>query len=129
MESGDRSDSGEQAAAERTVPDQADAGTNGELERVRRTSAFVELVRRRKKFLIPIVIFYLAFYMLWPILAEFTMVLDGQVTGSMTWALVYGFAQTIMVLVVTHLFLRQANNWDRLVEKARREANEGRPNA
>lgn len=124
MDGKDKPDVEEQESVEASSVGE-DAGIDEKLSRVRRTSAFGKLMQRKRRFLVPIVVFYLVFYMLWPVLAELTPVLDGRAVGAMTWAMVYGFAQAAMVLVVTHLFLRQANQWDVLVEEARREASGG----
>jgi uncharacterized membrane protein (DUF485 family) len=105
---------------------QAGAGESAEWSRVERTSAFQELMRKKKAFLIPAVIFFLVFYMAMPVLAGFTTVLDGQAIGAITWAYVYGFAQFLMAWILCHLYLNRANKWDRLVEEARQEASEER---
>ena len=97
-----------------------------EWSRVSRTSAFRKLMRAKKAFIIPAVIFFLVFYMAMPVLAEFTMVLDGQAIGALNWAYVYGFAQFLMTLILCHLYLNRAKKWDKLVEEAREEASEER---
>lgn len=129
MEGNEGSRPDEQAAAERDASDQADTGRGGAWERVKQTSAFQKMMRRKKAFFIPIVIFYCVFYLAWPVLAELTTVLNGRGIGAMSWAVVYGLAQFPMVLIVAHLFLWQANKWDGLVEEARQEASEGRTTA
>ncbi len=129
MQGNDGSNADEQAAAERAAPAQTRVGGSNTWERVKQTSAFGEMMQRKKAFFIPIVIFYCVFYMAWPILAELTTVLDGQGIGAMSWAVVYGLAQYPMVLIVAHLFLRQANKWDKLAEEARQEVSEGRTSA
>ncbi len=96
-----------------------------EWERVERTSAFGELTRRKKAFIIPAAIFLFAFVAVWIILGQFTTLLDGQAVGAMTWASVYGFAQFVMPLILLHLYMGQAKKWDSLAEEARREASEG----
>jgi uncharacterized membrane protein (DUF485 family) len=95
-----------------------------EWSRVSRTSAFGELMRAKKAFIIPAVIFFLVFYMAMPVLAEFTTVLDGQAIGALNWAYVYGFAQFLMTWILCHLYLNRAKKWDKLVEEAREEASE-----
>ena len=92
--------------------------------RVERTSAFKELARRRKAFIVPATIFFLAFFFGLPILAAFTDVLSGRAVGPLTWAYVYGFAQFAMVWILMHLYVSRANKWDDLVDRARREAAE-----
>lgn len=95
-----------------------------EWARVERTSAFKELARSRKAFLIPATIFFLAFFFGLPILAAFTSVLDGKAIGPLTWAFVYGFAQFAMTWILMHVYVSRANKWDGLVDRARQEAAE-----
>jgi len=93
--------------------------------RVERTSAFKELVRKKKAFIIPATIFFLIFYFGLPVLAGFTTILDGYAIGFVTWAYVYAFAQFAMTWILMHLYVSRANRWDELVERARHEAAEG----
>lgn len=97
---------------------------SSQLDQVARTSAFEELVRKKKAFLVPAVIFYLVLYMSMPILGGFTTVLNVQAVGEVTWAFIYALAQFPMVLIVCHLYRNQANKWDRLVDEARQEISE-----
>jgi uncharacterized membrane protein (DUF485 family) len=83
-------------------------------------------MQKKKAFLIPTVIFFLVFYMVMPVLGEFTTVLDGQAIGALNWAYVYGFAQFVMVWILCHLYINQAKKWDNLIEEAREEASEER---
>jgi uncharacterized membrane protein (DUF485 family) len=114
-----------QNAEERVSTEQAEqaralesAGWN----QIEQTSAFQELIQKKKAFLIPAVIFFLVFYMALPVLGGFTTVLDGEAIGAITWAYVYGFVQFVMTWILTHLYLNRANKWDRLVDEARQEA-------
>jgi uncharacterized membrane protein (DUF485 family) len=90
--------------------------------RVERTSAFKELVRSKKAFIIPATIFFLIFYFGLPVLAGFTTVLNGYAVGSITWAYVYAFAQFAMTWILMHLYVSRANRWDELVDRARHDA-------
>lgn len=101
-------------------------GRGEEWRRVSQTSAFGELMRSKKTFIIPAVVFFLVFYMAMPVLAEFTTALDGQAVGALNWAYVYGFAQFLMTWILMHLYVRRAKKWDKLVEEAREEASEER---
>lgn len=93
--------------------------------RIERTSAFKELVQKRKSFIIPATIFFFVFYFGLPVLAGFTTVLDGYAIGAITWAYVYAFAQFAMTWILMYMYISRANKWDELVEQARREAAEG----
>lgn len=128
MERQDRS-SADERASERSVSAQTGAGGSAEWERVERTPAFGTLVRGKKAFLIPVVVFFTIFFLGWPTLGGFTTVLDGQAVGAVTWAYVYGFAQLATTLILLHMYMMQAAKWDRLAEKAREEAPEERTTA
>ena len=90
--------------------------------RVERTSAFEELVRAKKAFIIPATIFFMVFYFGLPVLASFTTVLNVKVIGPLTLAYIYAFAQFAMTWILMHLYVSRANGWDDLVDSARQEA-------
>ena len=88
------------------------------------TTAFKELVRQKRVFLIPTVVFVLLFFIMLPILSIFTDVLDGKVVGAISWAYLYAFAQFFLAWVVTFIYWRKADRWDELARRAREEASE-----
>jgi uncharacterized membrane protein (DUF485 family) len=91
---------------------------------VEQTEAFRELVRRKRAFLVPTVVFVLLFFITLPILSIFTDALDGKVIGAISWAYLYAFAQFFLAWIVTFVYWRKANRWDELARKAREEASE-----
>lgn len=90
--------------------------------RVARTSAFQELMQRKKRFIIPATVFFLVFYLGLPVLAGFTTILNAPVVGALTWAWVYALAQFIMTWTLLHLYVSRANKWDEIVKDVRRES-------
>jgi uncharacterized membrane protein (DUF485 family) len=90
--------------------------------RIERSSAFKELIRSKKAFIIPATIFFMVFYFTLPFLTAFTTVLNFTVIGAISGAYLYAFAQFIMTWVLAHLYISQANKWDNLVDEARRQA-------
>ena len=90
--------------------------------RIERTSAFQELMRAKKAFIIPATIFFMVFYFTLPFLTAFTTVLNFTVIGAISGAYLYAFAQFIMTWVLAHLYIHQANKWDDLVDESRRQA-------
>ena len=88
------------------------------------TTAFKELVRQKRAFLIPTVVFVVLFFIMLPILSIFTDVLDGKVVGAISWAYLYAFAQFFLAWVVTFIYWRKADRWDELARRAREEASE-----
>jgi uncharacterized membrane protein (DUF485 family) len=89
------------------------------------TGAFKELIRRKRAFLIPTVVFVLLFFIMLPVLSIFTDVLDRKVVGAISWAYLYAFAQFFLAWVVTFVYWRKANRWDELAREAREEAPAG----
>ena len=98
--------------------------SENEWVRVERTSAFKELVRAKRAFIIPATIFFMIFYFGLPLLAAFTTVLNVKVFGPLTLAYIYAFAQFAMTWILMHLYVARANKWDDLVDRARVEAAE-----
>ncbi len=96
--------------------------SENEWVRVERTSAFKELIRRKRAFIIPATIFFMLFYFGLPFLAAFTTVLNAKVIGPLTLAYIYAFAQFAMTWIIMHLYVSRANKWDDLVARARVEA-------
>lgn len=92
---------------------------------VAQTASFSELMRRKRAFLVPTVVFVLLFFIMLPILSIFTDVLDGKVVGAISWAYLYAFAQFFLAWIVAFLYWREANRWDALARKAREEAKRG----
>jgi uncharacterized membrane protein (DUF485 family) len=97
--------------------------------KIAETEAFKELVRRKRAFLVPTVVFVLLFFIMLPILSIFTDVLDGKVIGAITWAYLYAFAQFFLAWIVTFLYWRVAGRFDELATRARKEASEGEENS
>lgn len=89
--------------------------------KVAQTSAFQDLMRRKKKFIIPATIFFFVYYMGLPVLAGFTTVLNVQVVGALSLAWIYALSQFVMTWTLLHLYIRQANKWDDLVDQVRNE--------
>ncbi len=96
--------------------------SENEWVRVERTSAFKELIKSKRAFIIPATIFFMLFYFGLPFLAAFTTVLNVKVIGPLTLAYIYAFAQFAMTWIIMHLYVSRANKWDDLVERARVEA-------
>jgi len=92
--------------------------------RLERTSAFEELIQRKKAFIIPATIFFLIFYFGLPVLAAFTTLLNFQVIGAISGAYAYAFAQFAMTWILMHLYVSRANKWDGIIDRARHEAAE-----
>lgn len=78
------------------------------------SSKFKQLMSQKKKFLIPLTVFFLLFYFMLPILTSYTTILNKPAIGSITWTWVYAFAQFIMTWVLSMIYVRKAIKFDKL---------------
>lgn len=97
---------------------------HNEWTRIPRTTAFRELVKTKRAFLIPAIVVFIVVYFAFPVLIGFTSVLDAKVLGAINLAYLYAYAQFAMILGLAHLYLAKAKQWDELVEHTKREAAE-----
>lgn len=81
------------------------------------SSSFQALLSEKKKFIIPITIFFFCFYFALPILTSYSTVLNHKFIGSITWAWVFAFLQFIMTWVLCMLYSKKAARFDELAKK------------
>lgn len=80
------------------------------------SKAFKQLLQKKRNFLLPLSLFFLAFYFTLPILTAYTTVLNQPAFASMTWAWIFAFAQFVMTWTLCILYARRASQFDQLVE-------------
>jgi uncharacterized membrane protein (DUF485 family) len=102
-------------------PGQAPAqAENIDWEAIERSDAFQDLVRKRKSFVLPGTIFFLAWYMGFILLTAYAEgFMSDRISEGLTVGYVLALTQFLMVLVLGLLYLRMAANvFDPLAEKA-----------
>ena len=90
-----------------------------------RSPEFQELVKARRRFVIPATIFFLAWYFGFIILAGYAEDFMGRefITDGVTVGYALAFSQFVMTWVLVWLYLRKADStFDPLAERARRRA-------
>jgi uncharacterized membrane protein (DUF485 family) len=87
-----------------------------------RSPQFRELMRHKKRFIVPLSVFFFAFYFTLPILTSYTTVLNRTAFGPVSWAWVFAFAQFVMTWVLCVLYSRKASSFDRLAQDVRKQA-------
>ena len=89
-------------------------------ERIERSDEFRELVKRRRSFVIPATIFFLAYYMGFILLTGYAPDFMGEsVYEGLTVGYCLALTQFLMVLVLGLMYLkRSASTFDPLAEKA-----------
>ncbi|HEX6922842.1 MAG TPA: DUF485 domain-containing protein [Bacillales bacterium] len=81
-------------------------------------SAFQQLLRAKRRFLIPATIFLLIFYFMLPVsIICFPQVMNHPVFSGVTPAWAFAFAQFVMVWVLGGLYYKKSKKFDRLAGK------------
>lgn len=86
-----------------------------EFVHISESKEFNELLSKKKKFLVPMIIFFMLFYFALPLLTSFTRVLHQKAIGEITWVWIFAFAQFIMVWVLATIYVSKANKFDKQV--------------
>ena len=102
--------------------DGADLHSQFDWEAVERSPEFRELVKRKKAFVIPATIFFLAWYFGFIILAGYAPDFMGEefITDGLTVGYVLALSQFVMTWVLGWMYIRRADRvFDPLAERAR----------
>ncbi|QWU44459.1 MULTISPECIES: DUF485 domain-containing protein [Bacillus] len=87
---------------------------------------FQLLLNTKKKFIIPMSIFFLSFFITLPILTSYSKVLNTPVFGDVTWAWVFAFAQFIMTWALCMIYSKKAESFDEISQKILQDMQQGR---
>ncbi|WP_404454836.1 DUF485 domain-containing protein [Virgibacillus necropolis] len=85
--------------------------------KVEQSPKFKKLMSDRKKFIVPLTIFFLVFYFLLPILTSYTTFLNTPVIGDISWVWLFAFSQFVMTWVLCTLYVRKAASFDKLADE------------
>jgi uncharacterized membrane protein (DUF485 family) len=103
--------------------------TSVDYEKVVESSQFKQLMENKKKFIVPLTIFFLVFYFLLPISTSYGTFLNTSFIGDISWAWVFAIAQFIMTWVISILYVKKANSFDKEAEDIVKEQIEKGGNA
>ena len=78
------------------------------------SSEFKQLLQAKKRFIIPMTIFFFTFYFILPIMTSYSKILNTPAIGEITWAWVFGFAQFVMTWTLCILYSQKAQSFDKL---------------
>lgn len=73
---------------------------------------FQQLVQAKRRFIVPLSIFYIAYGMLLPFLVFYTDILDIKVIGNVTLAWVYGMSVVVVSLIISQIYIKRAEKFD-----------------
>lgn len=86
--------------------------TKLDYERYVESAEFKELVKKKKRFSTPYVVFFFAAYFMLPILTGYTSILENRAVGYMTWTWVYAFSMFFMVWIFTSIYMNKSKHFD-----------------
>lgn len=81
------------------------------------STQFKQLMEEKKRFILPMTVFFLLFYFSLPILTAYSDVLNRNAIGDITWAWIFAFAQFIMTWSLCMIYTKRAKRFDQLAEK------------
>ncbi|WP_062350538.1 DUF485 domain-containing protein [Bacillus kwashiorkori] len=74
---------------------------------------FKQFLSKKKKFLIPMTVFFMVFYFLLPIFTSYTKFLNTSAIGDISWAWIFAIAQFVMVWVLSAIYVKKASQFDK----------------
>ena len=101
---------------ERTVIEKKKSDTI-DYVKVVESKQFKSLMKDKKKFIVPMTIFFLTFYFLLPIFTSYTTFLNKPFYGDISWVWVFAFAQFIITWVLCIIYVKKAAGFDKKAEE------------
>ncbi len=113
---------GEKPPHERTADEDADSAN---WQAIFESNEFKELLRAKRRFIIPATIFFVVYYFLLPYLVGYhTPFMQQKVWGEMNLAYLFALSQFFMAWILAGIYVAAAAGWDRksreLLERARK---------
>lgn len=89
--------------------------------KVEESRQFKNFMHAKKKFIVPLTIFFLVFYFTLPILTSYTTFLNAPFFGDISWVWVFAISQFIMTWVLSMIYVKKANRFDEMAEEIVKE--------
>ncbi|MDR7075590.1 uncharacterized membrane protein (DUF485 family) [Neobacillus niacini] len=86
-------------------------------EKVQSSPQFKQFLSRKKKFIVPLTVFFMIFYFLLPIFTSYTTFLNNPAIGNISWTWIFAFSQFLMVWVLSGMYVRKAASFDKEAEQ------------
>ncbi|WP_232713385.1 DUF485 domain-containing protein [Bacillus xiapuensis] len=90
-------------------------------EEMAKRPEFIQLVQAKKKFLVPLSVFFLVFYFALPLLTSYSTLLNAPAVGSISWVWVLAFSQFIMTWTLCMVYVKKASQFDKMAENIVKE--------
>lgn len=94
-----------------------------DFQTIESSPSFRELMRKKKRFLIPSTILFLGLYILFPLIISYSDVLNASFIGDVSWSWVYALGLFIMTWILVTIYMKKAAEFDRMAEATLKEFN------
>ncbi|HUC91164.1 MAG TPA: DUF485 domain-containing protein [Paenibacillus sp.] len=95
---------------------------SGGYAEVWQSEKFKALIARKRRFIIPMTLFFLVFYFTLPVMTSYSKVLNEPAFGQVSWAWVFAFAQFVMTWTLCMIYSRKSAHFDRMVDDIKKDA-------
>ncbi|MBU5267232.1 DUF485 domain-containing protein [Virgibacillus proomii] len=85
-------------------------------EKVANSKSFQELLAKRKRFIVPLTIFFMVFYFMLPIFTSYATFLNKPAIGDISWAWLFAFAQFVMTWGISIIYVKKSVQFDKEAE-------------
>jgi uncharacterized membrane protein (DUF485 family) len=111
-------------AHERTADEEADVI---EWERLAASEQFRDLLKAKRRFIVPMTIFFVVYYFTLPILIGYARPFMARaVLGPLNWAYLFALSQFFVAWIIAALYVRAAGRFDKMAEGVISREGEGR---
>jgi uncharacterized membrane protein (DUF485 family) len=108
------------------VKEQQAAQSRSVWDRIAESREFKDLMETKKTFIVPAFIFFVIYYFALPVLVGYAPhFMDIRVFGKVNLAYLFALSQFFVAWIIAGLYVRAANNFDRLAEDILDKADKG----
>ncbi|UOY93402.1 DUF485 domain-containing protein [Ectobacillus sp. JY-23] len=93
---------------------------------VANSADFQRLLQAKKRFIIPMSLFFFCFYIALPLMTSYSKILNTSALGDITWAWVFAFAQFIMTWALCMIYSKKATSFDKMSDRILASLEKGR---
>nr|WP_028402772.1 DUF485 domain-containing protein [Ectobacillus panaciterrae] len=93
---------------------------------IAKSAEFKQLLQAKKKFIIPMSLFFFCFYIALPLMTSYSKVLNKTAFGDITWAWVFAFGQFVMTWSLCMIYSKKAASFDKISAGILQKLNRGR---
>lgn len=88
-----------------------------DFEAIVESEQFKQLTGAKKKFIVPLTIFFLSVYITLPLLTSYSHILEIPAIGSISWVWVYAIGLFIMTWTLCMLYVRKSASLDQMAKE------------